>query len=134
MNEILNNYKILLSVSGGMLGCLFQGFDSLIYALLMFVFIDYVTGVLLAFHEKKVSSKIGFRGISQKIMIFVIVSLGNIIDHYIIGSGSSLRTMIIIFYISNEGISILENATSMGLKVPQKFKDVLQQIEKNKKI
>lgn len=108
------------------------GFDSLIYALIAFVAIDYVTGVLLAVCEKKVSSDIGFKGIFKKIMIFVLVSLGNIIDQYIIGSGSSLRTMLIMFYLSNEGISIIENAGKIGLPLPQKLKDVIRQLNNKK--
>jgi toxin secretion/phage lysis holin len=127
MNEILDNFKIVLALSGGVLGWIFGGFNSLIYALIAFV-IDYFTGVLLAIYEKKLSSNIGFKGISKKVMMFALVALGNIIDQHIIGSGSSLRTMLIMFYLSNEGISIIENAGKMGLPLPQKLKDVIQQL------
>lgn len=131
MDKPLNNFKAILALSGGVLGWLFGGFDSLIYALIAFVVLDYVTGVLLAIHEKKISSEIGFQGISKKVMIFILVAVGHVIDQYIIGTGSSLRTMLIMFYLSNEGISILENAGAMGIPLPQKLKDVIQQFSKN---
>ena len=108
MNEPLNNYKIALALLGGIWGWIFGESNPLIYALIAFVAIDYITGVLLAIRERRVSSKIGFKGISKKIMIFVLVAVGNIIDQYILNSGSSLKTMIIMFYISNEGIVFLK--------------------------
>ncbi|HVJ49841.1 MAG TPA: phage holin family protein [Desulfitobacterium sp.] len=123
----------MLALLGGVLGWLLGGFNSLAYALVAFMSIDYITGVLLAIYEKNVSSDIGFKGICKKVLIFVLVSLGNIIDQYIIGSGSSLRTILIMFYLSNEGISILENAAKMGVPFPQKLKDVLQQINNTDK-
>ncbi|MBU5334316.1 phage holin family protein [Anaerocolumna aminovalerica] len=87
-----------------------------------------ILGVLVAIYNKKVSSEIGFKGISKKVMMFALVALGNIIDQCIIGSGSSIRIMIVMFYLSNEGISIIENAGNMGLPLPQKLKDIIQQI------
>ncbi len=122
--------KKFLVLSSGVIGWYFGEINSLLYALIAFVTIDYVSGVLLAILEKKLSSEIGFKGISKKVMIFVLIGLGNIIDQYIIGSGSSLRTMLIMFYLSNEGISILENATKIGLPLPQKLKDILLQLSK----
>lgn len=132
MEKVLDGCKIALACMGGVLGWLFGGFDSLIYALIAFVALDYVTGVLLAIREKKVSSEIGFHGICKKVMIFVLVTLGHVIDQYVIGSGSSLRTMLIMFYLSNEGISIIENASEMGIPVPDKLKGILQQLNKNR--
>lgn len=127
---MLINLKKFLVLSSGVIGWYFGEINSLLYALIAFVTIDYVSGVLLAILEKKLSSEIGFKGISKKVMIFVLIGLGNIIDQYIIGSGSSLRTMLIMFYLSNEGISILENATKIGLPLPQKLKDILLQLSK----
>ena len=129
MDSVLDKTKIILTLSGGVLGWIFGGFDSLIYALISFIAIDYITGVLVAIHNKRISSEIGFKGISKKVMIFALVAVGNIIDQCNIGSGSSIRTMIIMFYLSNEGISIIENAGNMGLPLPQKLKDVMQQIK-----
>lgn len=134
MNDFLNNFKLALALIGGATGWLFGGFDSLIYALIAFVILDYITGVLLAIVTKKVSSEIGAKGISKKVLIFILVALGNIIDKYVIGTGSALRTMLIMFYLSNEGISIIENAGNMGLPIPQKLKDALQQLNNEKKI
>ncbi len=132
MNSIINIYKAISAFIGGVLGWFLGGFDTLIYTLIAFVSIDYITGVWLAVLEKKVSSDIGFKGISKKMMIFVLVSLGNIIDQLVIGNGSTLRCMLIMFYLSNEGISIIENAGKMGLPLPQKLKEVLQQLNNTK--
>ena len=131
MNNFLENCKFAFALSGGVLGWIFGGFGSLIYALVAFVVIDYVTGVLLAIQKKEVSSEIGFKGISKKMMIFALVAVGNIIDQHVLGTGSSLRTMIIMFYLSNEGISILENAGKMGIPLPDKLKSILQQLHTN---
>ncbi len=128
MNSIINNCKAICALIGGVLGWFLGGFDTLIYALIAFVSIDYITGVWLAILEKNVSSDIGFKGISKKVMIFVLVALGNIIDQLVIGSGSTLRCMLIMFYLSNEGISIIENAGKMGLPLPQKLKEALQKL------
>lgn len=128
METIINNCKIVIALFGSIVGWLLGELDSLIYTLVVFVAIDYVTGILLAIYEKKISSNIGYKGICKKVMIFALVALGNIIDKQLIGSGSSIRTMLIMFYLSNEGISILENAAKIGLPLPQKLKEVLQQI------
>ena len=133
MSFIINYCKAGLTLLVGVLGWLFGGFDSLIYALIAFVVIDYITGVLLAICNKKVSSKIGYKGISKKVFIFLLVGAGNIADKYIIGTGSSLRSMLIMFYLSNEGISIIENAGNLGLPMPQKLKDIFKEIGKNDK-
>lgn len=128
MDTFLNYCKITIVLLGGFEGWVFGSLDSLFYALIAFMTIDYITGRLLAIYEKKVSSDIGFKGICKKGLIFALVALGNVIDQYIIGSGSSIRTMLIMFYVSNEGISILENAAKMGIPFPQRLKDILQQI------
>ncbi|MPM28695.1 hypothetical protein SDC9_75222 [bioreactor metagenome] len=128
MDKYFDNLKIVLALLGGILQWLFGGLNSLIYALIAFVGLDYLTGILLAICEKKISSEIGFRGISKKILIFALIALGNIIDQYILSSGGSLKTMLTLFYLSNEGISILENTAKIGLPLPQKLKDVLAQI------
>lgn len=132
MKSIINTYKAISVFLGGVLGWFLGGFDTLIYALIAFVSIDYITGVWLAVMEKKVSSDIGFKGISRKMMIFILVALGNIIDQLVIGNGSALRCMLIMFYLSNEGISIMENAGKMGLPLPQKLKEVMQQLNNTK--
>lgn len=130
MENAVNYLKTIVALFGGTLGWLFGGFDSLIYALMAFVVLDYITGVLLAFYTKKISSEIGFKGICKKVIIFILVALGNIIDQYIIGTGSSLRTMLIMFYLANEGISIIENVGLMGLPIPQQLKEAIQKLSK----
>lgn len=128
MDAVLDTLKIIVALVGGTLGWLLGGLDSLVYGLIALVAIDYVTGVTLAIYEKNISSEIGFKGISKKVWIFAMVALGNIVDQCIFGSGSSLRTMLVTFYMANEGISILENSAKMGVPFPQKLKDVLLQI------
>ena len=104
------------------------GLDGFLYALLMFVVIDYVTGLMAAFVQKKVSSEVGFKGICKKVAIFCLVGIGHVLDTQVIQNGSVLRTAVIFFYLSNEGISIIENVALIGLPVPKKLKEVLEQL------
>ncbi len=129
--SIINGIQVALTAIGGFLGWLLGGLDGLLYALIAFVVTDYLTGLAAAKVEKKVSSKIGFIGIMRKILIFLLVGLGNIIDIYLLGKGSAIRTAIIFFYVSNEGISILENCARAGLSVPPKLRQVLEQFNKS---
>ena len=110
------------------MGYFLGGCDGLLYALLAFVAVDYVTGVMCAINDKTLSSEVGFRGICRKVLIFLLVGIANILDLHVIGTGSVLRTAVIFFYISNEGVSLLENAAHLGLPVPQKIKAVLEQL------
>jgi toxin secretion/phage lysis holin len=126
----IETIQIVFTAIGGFLGYTLGGCDGFLYALVAFITLDYVTGVMLAIVERKLSSKIGFRGIFKKVLIFVMVSIGHIIDSKIIGTGSAIRTAVIFFYASNEGISILENATKLGLPIPDKLKTVLEQLSK----
>ena len=100
----------------------------MIIALVVFVAVDYLTGILCAISDKSLSSEVGFKGIAKKVVIFMLVGVANILDVEVIGTGSVLRTAVIFFYLSNEGISLLENAAHLGLPVPRKLKDVLEQI------
>jgi toxin secretion/phage lysis holin len=106
----------------------FGGFGGLLIALTAFVVIDYVTGLAAAAVKKTLSSAQGARGIAKKVSILLIVSLGHILDVYIIGKGDYLMTMVILFYIANEGLSILENAVTLGVRVPGKLREVLLQV------
>ena len=117
---------------GGAMGWLFGGFDGFLYALIAFVTIDYITGVLAAIYTKQLSSEVGFKGIAKKVMIFLLVGIGNIIDVEILKTGAVLRTAVIFFYISNEGISIIENAVRLDLPIPKKLINVLEQIKTDK--
>jgi toxin secretion/phage lysis holin len=129
MKDIMNTVQIIFAAIGGWLGWLLGGWDGFLYALVAFVVIDYLTGLMAAAVEKKLSSEVGFRGIFKKILIFMLVGIGSILDRQIIGDGSVLRTAVIFFYISNEGISIIENAGRIGLPIPQKLKDILEQLK-----
>ena len=125
--------KDMLQVSfaalGGALGSVMGGWDGFLYALVVFVIIDYITGLMNAIIQKKLSSEVGFKGICKKVVIFFLVSVANIVDVKIIGSGSVIRTAVIFFYLSNEGISITENAAMIGLPIPDTLKKVLEQLE-----
>ena len=89
---------------------------------------DYITGLMCAIVDKKLSSEVGFKGICRKVLIFILVGISHIVDGYLIGTGSVLRTEVIFFCCSNEGISMLENAGHLGLPIPQKLKDILAQL------
>ncbi|WP_195923608.1 MULTISPECIES: phage holin family protein [Bacillota] len=128
MKEIWNWIQVTFAAVGGWLGYFLGGWDGFLYALLTFVVIDYITGLMCAVLDKKLSSEVGFRGIFKKVLIFSLVAIGHIIDKNVIGDGFVIRTAVIFFYLSNEGISILENAVHVGLPVPQKLKDILEQL------
>ena len=128
MKEIWNWTQAAIAAAGGGLGYFLGGWDGFLYALLTFVVIDYITGLMCAVLDKKLSSEVGFRGIFKKVLIFSLVAIGNIVDQSVIGDGSVIRTAVIFFYLSNEGVSILENAAHIGLPVPQKLKDILEQL------
>ena len=128
MKEIWIWIQTVIAVVGGWLGYFLGGWDGFVYALLAFVVIDYITGLMCAVLDKKLSSEVGFRGIFKKVLIFSLVAIGHIVDKSVIGDGSVIRTAVIFFYLSNEGVSILENVAHIGLPVPQKLKDVLEQL------
>lgn len=128
MKEFWNGIQIVFTMIGGWLGYFLGGCDGLFIALLMFVVMDYISGVMCAIADKTLSSEVGFKGICRKVLIFVLVGIANILDVQVIGTGSVLRTAIIFFYISNEGISLLENAGYLGLPIPEKIKTVLEQL------
>lgn len=128
MKSIWISIQLGFATVGGFLGWFLGGFDGFLYALVAFVVIDYITGVMLATLEKRLSSEIGAKGIFKKVLIFALVGIGHIVDSHIIGDGSVVRTAVIFFYLSNEGISILENSSKIGLPIPEKLKDVLFQL------
>lgn len=128
---MLNEIRLTVMLIGAALAQWLGGFDDLISALVAFMLVDYVTGLFCAVVEKKLSSAVGFKGILQKCLILLLVGTANIIDEHLIeGSDHLLRTAVIFFYLSNEGISILENTSRLGLPVPDKFRDVLEQVKK----
>ncbi len=128
MREFWNGVQVVFTAIGGWLGWFLGGCDGLLYALIAFVVIDYITGIMCAVADKKLSSAVGFKGICKKVLIFALVGLGHILDTRVIGAGSVLRTAVIFFYLSNEGVSLVENAAHLGLPVPKKLKEVLEQL------
>lgn len=131
----MEDFKLVasyMSIIGAVLGWFLGGGTPALYTLIVFMGIDYISGVMLAVVNRKVSSAVGARGIFKKMMIIAFVGMGHLLDAYIIGQGQMLQTAIIFFYISNEGISILENTTELGLPIPQKLKDILVQLNQKK--
>ena len=117
-----------ITVIGGWLGYFLGGMDGLMIALVVFVILDYVTGIMCAINDKKLSSAVGFRGICRKVLIFLLVGVAHIVDLHVVGSCSALRGAVVCFYLSNEGVSMLENAAHLGLPVPEKLKAILEQL------
>ncbi len=121
-------FETISAAFGAVFGFIFGGLDGLLYALLAFVVIDYVTGFLVAVATKSLCSECGFKGISKKVLIFALVGVANIVDIFVIKQGTTFRTATIFFYMANEGISIIENAGQLGLPLPNKLKGVLKQL------
>ena len=128
MKEFWNSIQIVFTAIGGWLGYFLGGCDGLLIALTIFVVFDYIPGVMCAIADKKLSSEVGFKGICRKVLIFVLVGIGNVIDIQVLSQPGVLRTAIIFFYLSNEGLSLVENAAHLGLPVPEKLKAVLEQL------
>ncbi|WP_409226856.1 phage holin family protein [Gudongella sp. SC589] len=129
MRDIWTFIQMVFAAIGGWLGWFLGGYDGFLYALIAFVVIDYLLGVMCAIIEKHLSSDVGARGIFKKVVIFSLVGVAHIIDQNIIGDGGVIRTAVIFFYLSNEGISIIENSTRIGLPVPEKLKEILEQLK-----
>ena len=128
MKEFWNVIQLVFAAIGGWLGWFLGGCDGLLFALIAFVAVDYITGVMCAIVDKKLSSAVGFKGVCKKVLILFMVGIANIVDLHVIGSGSALRGAVIAFYLSNEGLSLLENAAYIGLPIPDKLKAVLEQL------
>ena len=131
MKEFWNVIQVAFAAVGGWLGYFLGGCDGLLYALLAFVVLDYITGIMCAVADKKLSSEVGFKGICRKVLIFALVGVGHLLDVQIFGETGVLRTAIIFFYLSNEGLSLVENAAYLGLPIPEKLHDVLEQLHRD---
>ena len=128
MREFWQMIQGIFTVLGGWIGYYLGGCDGLLYALIAFVIVDYITGVMCAIVDKKLSSEVGFKGICRKVLIFLLVGIAEIIDVQVLGQEGVIRTAVIFFYLSNEGVSLLENAGHLGLPIPTQLKDVLEQL------
>ena len=120
--------QIAVTAIGGIFGWFLGSFDGFLYALIAFIVVDYVTGVFCAIVDKQLSSEVGYKGIFNKVLILVLVGVAHIVDTRILGSNGTLRTMVIFFYLSNEGVSIIENAAHLGLPIPERLKEILKQL------
>lgn len=122
--------KIQMAVAaiGGWLGYFLGGMDGLMIALIIFMVLDYVTGLMCAVIDKKLSSAVGFKGICKKVLILMLVGVAHIVDLHVVGTGDALRSAVVCFYLSNESVSMLENAAHLGLPIPEKLKSVLAQL------
>ncbi|WP_394373490.1 holin family protein [Anaerococcus vaginalis] len=132
MDKFKDLVKIFFTIFGSLIGFFLGDLDIFIYSLTAFVICDYISGIIRAGFERKLSSKIGFKGILKKIMIFIIVGIANICDKSLIKNEPMIRNAIIFFYIANEGLSILENALAMDLPIPKKLKILLEQFKEEK--
>lgn len=130
MKEFWLMIQAVFTGLGGWMGYYLGGCDGLLYALIAFVIVDYLTGVMCAIADKRLSSEVGFKGICRKVLIFLLVGIANILDMQVLGQEGILRTAVIFFYLSNEGVSLLENAGHLGLPIPEQLKDVLEQLHK----
>lgn len=133
MKELVYHLPKFFAFIGSLVGVLLGGYDGFLYTLLSFILIDYLTGVIAAIIQRQVSSKIGFNGILKKILILIMVAMGHLLDQNLLGGGDGLRTGVIFFYTANEGISIMENLTSIGFPIPRKLKEVLSQLSEQEK-
>ena len=130
MEKLFNTVSVLVGLFGGFLVSLFGGWDVMLYTILLFAVLDYFTGIVKAFFKKELSSAIGFKGLVKKIMVFVVIAVAYHVQK-LTGDVIPLREVVIVFFICNEALSILENAAEF-INVPEQLKDVLVQLrEKN---
>jgi toxin secretion/phage lysis holin len=120
--------QMAFAAIGGWIGYFVGGADGLLITLLVFMALDYITGVMCGIVDKKLSSAVGFKGLFRKMLIIALVGVGHVVDMHVVGTGGALRSAVICFYLSNEGVSMLENAAHLGLPVPDKLKDILAQL------
>lgn len=130
MTKIQAIIDTVAATAGAVFGFLYGEVTGLFWALIALMALDYVTGVIIAIISKKLSSAVGFKGLAKKLTILVFIAMGHIIDTYILGGTPALMSAVMLFYFANEGISIIENAVRLGLPVPEKLKDILEQIKK----
>ena len=130
---IWTKVQIAITALGGWLGYFLGGMDGLMIALIVMMTLDYVSGVMCAIIDKKLSSAVGFKGICKKVFILMLVGVAHIIDLHVVGTGSALRGAVICFYMSNEGLSLLENAAHIGLPIPDKLRDILTQLHEKER-
>lgn len=132
MDNVVTYIKLAAAFIGMQIGGLFGVLDGVLYALLVLMSIDYLSGVMVGIKEHKLNSRIGFTGIAKKVFILLLVIVANTLDVHVLGGGAMVRGLVIAFYIANEGLSILENAGKLGVPYPDKLVDVLAQLKDKK--
>lgn len=120
----------VIAAGAGLFAFLYGDVTPLFYAVLSFMALDYITGVIVAIINKKLSSEIGFKGLAKKLLILIFIALAHILDVNVLGTYPVLQSAIMAFFIANEGISLIENAAKLGLPIPNKLLDVLKQLKK----
>ena len=128
IDRVWAKLQMACAAIGGWLGYFLGGMDGLLTALIIFMVLDYITGLMCAIIDKKLSSAVGFRGIFKKVLIFMLVGVAHVVDLHVVGTGDALRSAVVCFYLSNEGVSMLENAAHLGLPVPDKLNGILAQL------
>ena len=130
-NNIILTFKIICAAIGGFCGTLWGALDGVMMALIAFIVIDYITGLMVAIVNKTLNSSVGFKGLAKKVFILLLVLIANILDVHIMGGSGVIRGVVIAFYLANEGISILENAGKLGVPYPEKLREVLEQLKES---
>ena len=131
-NNIITTIKTVSAMLGGVIGAIFGELDGAMIALLAFIAIDYITGLLVGITSKTLNSAVGFKGLAKKVFILLLVLIANVLDTHVMDGSGVVRGLVIAFYIANEGLSILENAGKLGVPYPEKLRNVLEQLkEKN---
>lgn len=126
MDKLFNSISIYLGIIGGVIVSFLGGWDGLIITLVTLIILDYTTGVLKAIYSKELSSEIGIKGIIRKVLILIVIGVTVLIQNNL--GIPAIREMVIMFFITNEGISLLENVSQMDIGIPKKLKDTLLQL------
>ena len=125
---IWTKIQVAITAIGGWIGWFLGGVDGMLIALIVLMVLDYISGVMCAIEDKKLPSAVGFKGIAKKVLILMLVGVANILDTNVVGGGAVLRGAVICFYLSNEGLSLLENVAYLGLPIPDKLREILAQL------
>ena len=128
-NNIINIIKTVSAVLGGVMGAIFGELDGAMIALLAFIAIDYITGLMVGISTKSLNSAVGFKGLAKKVFILLLVLIANVLDIHVMGGAGVVRGLVIAFYMANEGLSILENAGKLGVPYPQRLREMLEQLK-----
>lgn len=134
MKKMEKVFNSVVAVTATFFTYLFGGWDIALIVLVAFMVLDYVTGVIWAYIQKTLNSEIGFKGLIKKCMILVVLVVAVLLDRMINSGTAVFRTLVCYFYIANEGISLLENVSNLGLPIPDKLKVALEQLNKDEEI